>query len=183
MQKILRMKEVVVFSNKYGILYNDEVQGPTGNKGSYLRWKWNENGVIVVPVFNGKFALAQMYRYPPGIFSLEFPGGGVKENETVEDAATRELYEELGFSADQVFALGKIYPDTGILAGAITVLAAYLKTEQTAEENAQEAMEAISKDIIWRSFSEFKEDTVSGKIMAGTTISSAMLYLSWAEHH
>lgn len=184
MQKIECIREIVVFENEYGKLYNDEVIGPTGSRGNYLRWKWNGEGVIVVPVLEGKFALARMYRYSPGVYSIEFPGGGIENNETIEDAAARELLEEFGLLADKILLLGRINPDTGILAGSINVALAYVKAQPEHKLDAvPEVMEAIDGEIIWKTFSEFKRDVALGHITAGTTISSAMLYLSWLEQH
>ncbi len=182
MRKIERLREIPVFSNEYGTLYNDEVRGPSGSLGNYLRWKWNGTGVVVVPVFDGKLALARMYRYSPGILSIEFPGGGIEEGESVEAAAERELLEEFGLQADKIILLGKVYPDTGILSGAVNIALAFIKDPQIHKiADTQEVMEAIGEDIIWETPSEFKNDVAAGNITAGTTLSSAMLYFSWLE--
>jgi 8-oxo-dGTP pyrophosphatase MutT (NUDIX family) len=182
MKRIERLEEVVVFENQYGRLYNDRVQGPTGETGRYLRWQWQGSGVIVVPVFQGRFALRRMYRYSPGIVSLEFPGGGVEDGEVVEDAARRELEEEFGLAAEHVLILGKVYPDTGILQGAIWVAAAeVLDPTIHPPHTRQEAFEAIDDEgelVTWFDRAAFLRAVAGGEIQAGTTLSAAMLYMA-----
>jgi 8-oxo-dGTP pyrophosphatase MutT (NUDIX family) len=182
MKRIERLEEVIVFENQYGRLYNDRVRGPTGKTGRYLRWQWQGSGVIVVPVFQGRFALRRMFRYSPGIVSLEFPGGGVEDGEAVEDAARRELEEEFGLSAEQVRILGKVYPDTGILGGAIWVAMAEVADPAIHRPpTRQEAFEAIDDEgeqVTWFDQVEFLRAVAAGEIQAGTTLSAAMLYIS-----
>jgi 8-oxo-dGTP pyrophosphatase MutT (NUDIX family) len=182
MKRIVRLEEVVVFENQYGRLYNDRVKGPTGTLGHYLRWQWQGSGVIVVPVFQGRFALRRMFRYSPGIVSLEFPGGGVEDGEAVEDAAGRELEEEFGLLAEEVCILGKVYPDTGILEGAIWAATARVADPAVHRPHSrQEVMEAIDDEdeqVIWLDQTEFLSAVAAGEIQAGTTLSAAMLYLA-----
>lgn len=179
MEKIQRLIENKVFTNKFGSLYNDEVLAPTGETGKYLRWVWNGKGVIVVPVFEGKFALKKMFRYPVGIFSIEFPSGGINNSESTEAAAERELLEEFGLTAINFREIGIVHPDTGILSGAISVVHAEIKEVPLQNQILKkEPMEVISPNIKWRTFSEFKIDVENGVITAGTTISAAYLYLA-----
>lgn len=180
MRYIRRIKEVPVFSNSFGTLYNDDVEGLNNTRGKYLRWQWSEDGVIIVPVANNKFALGRMFRYPPYREFLEFPGGGIKPGETIIDAAKRELGEELGLFANSIEIVGKIYPDTGILSKAINVAIAYLSEENKLENtnNSIEPMEYIDKDVVWVDNNEFLKKIQFGEIVSGTTLSSFVLFQS-----
>lgn len=54
--------------------------------------------VVLVPVTqDGRLLLVRQYRHPTGRWLLEFPAGGVDEDDaSPEDAAVRELREETG---------------------------------------------------------------------------------------
>ena len=59
-----------------------------------------------------KVILVQQYRPAIDSESLELPAGHLKDMETPEDAARRELLEETGYLADKVEFLGVLYPNT-----------------------------------------------------------------------
>ncbi len=67
--------------------------------------------VFVLPVTPGKTAfLVRQYRHPTGKFLLEVPAGKVDEGETPEEAARRELKEEVGAEVDALYALPPFHP-------------------------------------------------------------------------
>lgn len=77
-------------------------------------------GVIMLPQFaNGDFLMVRQQRAPAIGLSLEFPRGGVDAEETVEQAARRELLEETGYGVrpEDVTLLGDIGADTATLNG------------------------------------------------------------------
>ena len=57
---------------------------------------------------NGKIILAEQFRPGPELVLRELPGGGVEEDEPLEDAACRELLEETGYAGDMQF-VGKYH--------------------------------------------------------------------------
>ncbi|MCB5167504.1 NUDIX domain-containing protein [Streptomyces bambusae] len=112
---IRRERAVEVYGNRFGRLYDDEVAFPGGSGGRYLRWQWNQQGVVVVPVGPEGLALLPMYRYPVGAVSLEFPRGGCDAGEDPAAAAARELEEEAGLVALSVRKVGVLHADTGLI--------------------------------------------------------------------
>jgi ADP-ribose pyrophosphatase len=62
--------------------------------------------ICVVPVDDdGNVLLVRQYRKPAGSFLLEVPAGGIEAGEAPEDAARRELQEEIGHTADSLAPL------------------------------------------------------------------------------
>ena len=91
-------------------LYEDEVVKPNGEPGTYSTVRVKA-GVSVLPVDGERFVyLARDFRYAVGRECLEAVAGGVDEGEAEEDAARRELKEELGMEAEDFVALGQVDP-------------------------------------------------------------------------
>ena len=66
--------------------------------------------ICVVPVdAAGNVLLVRQYRKPAEAFLLEVPAGGIEPGETPEDAARRELQEEIGHTAGRLTPLTAFY--------------------------------------------------------------------------
>lgn len=93
----------------------DQVTRPDGSPGVYATARVKP-GVSVLAVDDEGFAyLAKEFRYAVGRESLETVGGAIDEGERAEDAARRELREELGIEADEFIALGRVDPMTSLI--------------------------------------------------------------------
>ena len=64
---------------------------------------------IAVLVKNDKYLLVWQHRFACDKFGWEIPQGSVEEGEKFEYSATRELYEETGYSSKQIRYLGEVY--------------------------------------------------------------------------
>lgn len=172
MRYISRVKEILVFQNKYGTLYNDLVVNAVGEAGSYLRWVWSRQGVVVVPYRDGLIALARMFRYPIGNYSLEFPRGAIEENEAEIAAAIRELKEESGLYCIDAQKIGNVYPDSGLLAQSISVVLARVTEQRSIHEEPMEAIDSVE----WFTPREINRLISNGEIRCSITISAFILF-------
>jgi len=69
----------------------------------------DKSSVQVFPVTTeGKVVLVRQFRPGREKVELEFPGGGLEENENLEEAAGRELVEETGFEASKMLHVASI---------------------------------------------------------------------------
>lgn len=66
--------------------------------------------VVLAKDCEGKFILNREYRHPTGEFLLTLPGGSLHEGEDPITGGKRELFEETGYSASDIFLLGASYP-------------------------------------------------------------------------
>ncbi|WP_406051341.1 NUDIX hydrolase [Kribbella sp. NBC_00889] len=160
---IVRRRENLVFSNKFGELFDDEVEGPSGAPGNYLRWRWTNRGIVVV----GRSPLGTLfistYRYSPGLASLELPRGGWEGGETLQEAALREFAEESGYAGDKVVERGQLYPETGLIENAAQVVEVYVTDpDRLVPEPRAEVMESVAESV-WLS-----DDDVLRRIADGT---------------
>lgn len=72
-----------------------------------------EQGIAAAIIVDGGRVLMIRRRVAEGELSWAFPGGGVEDGETVEDAAVRETAEETGLTVAAIKTLGeRIHPAT-----------------------------------------------------------------------
>lgn len=84
-------------------------------------WEYAERvhgiaAAVIVAIDVGHVLLIEQYRVPLGRVCLELPAGlvGDKGEESIEDAANRELEEETGYRAAQVERLGTFHSSPGM---------------------------------------------------------------------
>lgn len=167
-----------VYSSRYGSLYDDAVVGPTGRAGTYLRWQWKGAGVVIVPTDGRKLYLWPMYRYPIGAESLEFPRGAVEPDESVTDAARRELVEETGYAAAGTEVLGRAHADTGLITTSNTVVLAYIDADRPGRPRL-EATEAIAGPSIALTAAEMSARVRRGDITCALTLAAFVYALPY----
>lgn len=116
----------VEYIGKIASLRVDTVELP-GGRTAKREIVEHEPVVAIVPVdVNGDIILVRQYRLATGGVMLEVPAGGVDEGESFEEAAQRELSEEVGLRARTLVQLADFYPSPGFLTERVI---AYLATD------------------------------------------------------
>ena len=97
--------------------------------------------VTIVAITKGKeVVLIKQYRHGAQKILLEFPGGGVHQDETPMEAAKRELLEETGYTSDTFVQIGIVSPNPASHNNhAISFLA--LDAEKVNEQNLDDTEE------------------------------------------
>jgi len=104
----------------------------------------HQGSAVVVPVFDdGTVALVRQYRHAAGGYQLELPAGGIEPGETFEQAAARELEEEIGFRAGKIEKLTEFYVSPGFLTEKMHVFLATNLTETTQSLDDDEIVEIV----------------------------------------
>ena len=104
------------------------------------------DGVIIVPITNDdRIVLIRQFRHPVRMWLRELPRGASKEGETPSDAARRELKEEIGAEAVEIFALGRVVTDSGQQVGHPHIVAARVREGGRAEPETSEAIDGTFK--------------------------------------
>jgi ADP-ribose pyrophosphatase len=82
---------------------------------SYYYLETRSSGVVVVAkTKEGQLVTTEEYRHPMQKILLGLPGGYLDSNESPEEGAKRELFEETGYTADRFIPLGSSFPYPGI---------------------------------------------------------------------
>ena len=102
-----------VFDGRVVSLRVDEVRLPGG--GSAVREVIDHGpAVVLVPIDeSGQVLLVRQYRYAVGETLLEAPAGIVEEGEEPDETAQRELQEEVGRIAGDLWKLGEFWATPG----------------------------------------------------------------------
>ena len=86
-----------VYDGRVVQLHVDEVELPNGKR-TTREVVEHADAVVVLPLDqSGRALLVRQYRYPIGQDLLEAPAGGIDPGESPEQAAQRELQEEIGY--------------------------------------------------------------------------------------
>lgn len=168
------LKSEIFKQTPWSTFMQKEFEMPNGKRGMYY-FMYSPGSSFVIPVLDGKVILTRQYRYLIDDESLEFPGGGVKEGQTYEQAARAELKEETGYDAGELEYVGSFVPWNGATNEMCKVfIARNLKFGKKELEETEEGMENM---IV--SFEEMDEMIKNNIIKDGQTLASWQL----ARHH
>jgi ADP-ribose pyrophosphatase len=109
-----RLTTRLLWESPWFNLRQDTVRTHTGEIITYT-YQDLRGAAIVVPITGERqVVMLRQYRYTVGEWCWELPGGGLDADETPAECAARELAEETGYSADELIALGPIFPSNGV---------------------------------------------------------------------
>jgi ADP-ribose pyrophosphatase len=104
-----------VYQNKWLWLREDDVIRPDGNKGTFSV-VGIKPGISILPIdAEQNVYLTKEFHYAIEQETIEVVSGGIESDEPIEQAAKRELVEELGISANKLIPVGKINQFTSIV--------------------------------------------------------------------
>lgn len=133
----------------------------------------DSDGVVIIPVKQGKLGLISIYRHAPRTMSLEFVRGFSEESPPV-DSAVRETQEEIGanIAPGKFEFLGDIRSNTGLSAGKIQVFTVEIEDAQISAQNG-EGIDGLR----WLTVQEFREAIAKSEITCGITLAAYAKYL------
>ncbi len=135
-----------VFSGRVFDVTVDTVR--EGDK-TYVREVVHHRGsAVILPAFDdGTIALVRQYRHPTVKYMLELPAGGLDDRERPEEAAARELEEELGLVAGKLEKLCEFFVSPGFCAEKMWLYLATDLTETTKRPEDDEVIEVVRLPI------------------------------------
>jgi len=169
----------VIAEDYYWLWLNDPVKFPNNKYGVYGRFLWKSSltggaGVAVMPVLpNRNIVLIRTYRHATRSWEYELPRGSRELNETIEDAAKREVKEETGMIIEKLTILGEMAVDSGIANTVLPICMANVIAEQNTEHDASEAIDRIDNFSVAELHQGFK----NGYLVANTDNKLQRVYL------
>src|SRR5690606_4770217 len=159
----------VVYGNAWMTVREDEVERPDGSRGLYA-YVDRPDLVLVVPMENGGFHLAEEYRYPVRRRSWSFPQGTASAR-TPEEQAGMELAEETGLRAGRWTPLGTLDNAHGMTNQRLHVfLATELEPGPARREHTEQDMRQR-----WVSRAEFERMIRAGDVTDSSSLAAYTL--------
>lgn len=114
----------VLYENPWIRVREDQVIQPDGERGTFGVVELGP-AVAVLPVHeDGSVSLVRVFRYTIDAECIETVAGGIGEGEDAEDAARRELQEEIGLAAEEFIDLGETHQMTEIVVSPVRLFVA-----------------------------------------------------------
>ncbi len=157
----------------------DVIGGLNGEPGKYCYIETRGVAMVVPVLDDGRLILVRQYRYLADKFSIEFPGGGLQENETPMEAGKRELLEESGYSAENLIKIGSFEPSNGVIKDMSHIFIAH-ELEKTEDIKAEEFEQT---EVMIRRIDEFEEMIKRGEIWDGQTLAAWALAKDFILHN
>lgn len=161
----------VVSQNLYWKHRRDTFEIPGKTQGTY-EYVETPGAVVIIPIDDdGKLLCLRQYRYLAEKMSLEFPGGGIKQGQTPEDAARAELGEEGRYEAGTLTHVASFHPLLGVLKEVVHVfIATELKSNEDHHLDATEEFEMVRlSPEEWEQAIQFSE-AINGFVLGAWAI-------------
>ncbi|MCH9671371.1 MAG: NUDIX hydrolase [Gammaproteobacteria bacterium] len=153
----------VLASDPYMTVVRDAVRFPDGSLGLYNRIL-ETSPVAILPLLDGKPVLMRVFRHGLRDWSLEFPRGSTDPGESPEEAAKREVKEEIGADTFTLRPLGLFTPGGSSLA-----IKARLFLAEVGPLGASDVLEAI-EDVQAYDVEEVEARIASGEMIDGFSL-------------
>ena len=164
---IKKQSEEVVHQNAFWTYKHDVFTYPDGRQGDYYYGE-DRGMAVVVPVLpNGHLLVIKQFRYLPQRSSIEFPGGGIRANESPEAAARRELLEETGYTCTTLKQIGQFEQYLGVFKAP-----AYVFLADVSDQQPQILDDTEEISILTVTPAEFSQMVQRGEVIDGGTLAT-----------
>jgi ADP-ribose pyrophosphatase len=167
--KILESR--ILFAKHDRIVVEDVLEFADGSRDEWVYFKGGGPagdlpvGVAVVAFTkDDKMILTRQYRHPMRKLIYDLPAGGMKDGETPEEAALRELEEETGYTAEKLEWIGRFNWNPSNMAGTVEIFF----SKSLKRKRGFDVAEIVDVELM--SF-----DVVLEKVLKGELIDSALV--------
>ena len=170
-------KTGILFEDSLHYVVRDAVRFPSGDTRAQMRiigctMADGPSGVVALAWRDGKLHLREMFRHATRRWELETPRGQRETGCTPEEAATKEVDEELGFTVAKIERIGEVSGDTAILASTLPVF--WCDLAPGAPKDHPESSEAFG-EIVALTPAELLNKIRAGGLRDGYTLAALTL--------
>lgn len=161
----------IISDDPYYLILRDLIKLPNGSMHGMLRVinkseLFGSHGVVVAPIYQGKFLLLRIFRHAIQKWQLEFPRGFGEPETSPEKQAQIEIEEEIDAKIKGMEFLGIMHSNSGLEYSTSYLFVAYLNSFGEVECN-----EGIS-NVVSLPMEDFIEKVSKGEITDSYTLSA-----------
>lgn len=160
----------------YSTVHRDELRMPDGTT-AVREYVDHDDAVAMVPVLADRSVLLlKQYRHPHRRYLLEIPAGKLdQEGESPEEAARRELVEEVGYGAGRLEELTRFHNSAGWTTETTTVYLASELSEEPLPDDFERTGEEADMEVVRIPFDDAVALARDGTITDAKTILGLLL--------
>ena len=163
----------VVYESDYYIFVVDLVKDQNNHYFTYDRIICENNGVLVIPIYQNKYILLKQYRHALRNYQYAFPRGFGEEGISSMDNALKEIREEINGNIIKIKQFPSIIADSGLIGNNVDVYVADINSF-----NLKSGYEGI-KSILLVDEKELKEYIQKGLINDAMSLAALTLYWNY----
>ena len=141
---------------------------PDGTTGEYFYGETRGHAMVIPVADDGRLILVMHHRYLADKLGVEFPSGGLLENEQPNEAASRELLEETGYKTSNFIKIGTFESLTGLFKDPTHLFVA----PELSKVNEPTTDDTEKLEVIYRRPDEFDQMIVRGEVWDGQTLAA-----------
>ncbi|MCS6992320.1 MAG: NUDIX hydrolase [Anaerolineales bacterium] len=173
-------RELVLDFSRFLAVERHTVELPDGRIIENWPWVVIPEFVDVLPVLeDGRLLVMRQFKYGVGEVSLSTMGGMIDAGETPEQAARREMYEEMGCEAREMVFLGKYAADANRRCGTAHLFLA-LGARPVTEPHSGDLEE---QEIVPLTREEARRAMLNGEFKMLSWTATLGLALAWLDQH
>ena len=165
-----RLSSRRIYTGKVLSLDVDEVEEPGGVHARREVVRHSGSVAVLAIQDDGKIVLVRQYRYPVDDFVWELPAGRLDPGESPEQAAQRELQEEIGFKAGRLQEMAFFHTTPGFCDESMHVFRATGLVASKVQGDEDERIEVQAFTL-----SELEAMIDRGEIREGKTLEAILL--------
>ena len=148
-----------------------------GEKVEYERLKGSSRGGVLVVAMKDDNTLYMVREYSAGVerYELQFPKGRIESDEPVEDAANRELQEEIGYAAKKLTHIKSMTLAPGYISHQTHIVLAEELYPATLMGDEPEPLEVVLWELDKIDELAMQEDVTEARTIAAAYIVKALL--------
>ena len=167
-----RISSRTILAHPRVTLVEDTIELPGGQHAPYLRQEGRTDAVGVIAIdAQGRILVEREYSYVPNAWLYQFPGGGMSTGETPEQAANRELREEVGLAAASLAPIGTFHLQHRLSAA---LLHMFVGTDLTVHPAETSDPYEYGIEIHWMTEADIQD------LIAGGEVTNAPMLAAWA---